>query len=377
MSRTPTSLAALIAQSTDLLLQQDKEGFQLIHNQIVSASEFDELTGGVFDDSSPLLKSLATNVQLALVYITAANTFADADYAKTALLTINHLIHNHRTEQGLYSEQTSYDLTSIDVNTIKSILDNSQWLALKTYFGLNDSEEIVWHLLYRKMPLSDLPLQSGLHRKQAPLALDGATQILQQFIPPPHQSNTYQLSSNLELCACLWLSALYLNQPSHAEAATHLVDRLKAKESINEESLWTLVLLLRLSYEWSDNDFELLSKIPQADTFIPTDILASHVNKQSQIGWTINDEKPANLLTSLISNCETVVVIEGPAFAIRQWLQMTNNYFNPKLWVFAKPSDSPAQATLYRNNGSVEVITNMNELVDLIGQTYHPSALLG
>lgn len=377
MSRNSSSVDILIAQSKDIILRQDKHAFHLIHDQLMSTPEYDELMGGLFNVNNPCQKSLETNVQLALVYITAANIFADADYAKTALGTINYVIRNHNNPTGLYSENSNYDLHSIDGDTIKSILDDSQWLALKTYYNLSDREPIEWHRLYRAMPPSDLPKVSGLHRKQAPLALDGAMQILQQLVPSPHQGAECLLSNNIKLCICLWLSALYLNQPIHAEFATQLLETLITDESISTLSHWPLLLTLRLSYAWSDDDYQHLINIPEVIKTVPASILQSHINTQALCSWTPSRDKSSNLLASLTSYCETVVVIQGPAFAIRHWLQMTNNYFNPKLWVFAMPSESPTQASLYRNNGSVEVITDMDELVDLIGQTYHPSALAG
>jgi len=378
MSTADAAIKALTQQLSNIVIHQDHALFESHHQKIVCASEYDELMGGLFDSDNQQQKTLHENVRLACIYVIAANIFADADYAKAALSTIQYLIHHHRTEQCYYCSHSSFTATAIEAEVLQSVLNPDQWLALTTYFGIDDSSAIHWHSLSRQMPVSKLSEHTELHVKQAPLALDGGLQIMQQFITPSVQSEAVELAENIAFCHCLWLSATLLNQASHADVARDLLAKIKSDDLSSHAAAIEWLLLQRLSYEWDDEDYNLLKQLASDQPTIPSAVLFSHEHGAEHTSWfcaptTEND----HFFTPLLSMCETVVIIEGPAYIIRQWLQLTSNYFNPKLWVFAKPSDISVQASVYRDDGSVEIITDMNALVDLISQTYHPSTLPG
>lgn len=378
MSSAHTAIKALTQQLSNIVIHQDHALFESHHQQIVCASEYDELMGGLFDSDNEQQKTLHENVCLARVYVIAANIFADADYAKTALSTIQYLIHHHRTEQGYYCSLSSFTATAIEPEVLQSVLNPDQWLALTTYFGIDDSSAIHWHSLSRQMSVSALSEHTELHIKQAPLALDGGLQIMQQFINPPEQSEAVEVPDNIAFCYCLWLSATLLNQAGHADVARDLLAKIKSDDLSNHAAAIQLLLLQRLSYEWDDEDYCLLKQLASDQPTIPSAVLFNHEHGAEHISWSCEPTiESDHVLTTMLSMCETVVIIEGPAFIIRQWLQLSSNYFNPKLWVFAKPSDISAQASLYHNDGAVEIITDMSVLVDLISQTYHPSTLPG
>jgi hypothetical protein len=378
MSSAHAAIKALTQQFSNIVIHQDRALFENYHQQIVCSSEYDELMGGLFDVDNEQQKTLYENVRLARVYVIAANIFADADYAKTALSTIQYLIYHHRTAQGYFCSHSHVSATAIEPEVLRSVLNPDQRLALTTYFGIDDSTLIRWHTLSRQMPVSALSEYTELHVKQAPLALDGGLQIMQQFITPPAQSEAVELAENIAFCHCLWLSATLLNQASHADVARELLAKITSDDLSSHAAAIEWLLLQRLSYEWDDEDYNLLKQLASNRLTIPSAVLFSHENGAEHISWSCEPTTESDhFFTPMLSMCETVVIIEGPAFIIRQWLQLTSNYFNPKLWVFAKPNDISVQASVYRDDGSVEIITDMNALVDLISQTYHPSTLPG
>ena len=374
---TPQVLTNLAQQFHAIVSTRDEQLFAEYHNNLTQDPLFDEVIGGLFQHQVTTSRSLEENALLAAIYTLAANIFAIPDCAKTAITTLNNLATNHRTSDGWYADSSHYSDTNISITDLQSVTDPAQLNALTAYFNLPETGSFYWHKLTRNINLTELSDATGLHRKQTPLAFEGGLQMLQHLIMAPENSGSITMKSNLLFCYSLLLSATYLNQPHHAEIALDLFNHLKQHQQADNLNLWTLVILQRLAYEWQENDAQRLSDImaKQDDCKHPFLVSGLHdlMSSSDYTHQTSNNTKTNDatatqlpLFEKLLMDCQTVVLIEGPAHLARQWLQLANNHYNPRVWFFARSGQQPINAQLLRKSGEKEIIQNLDELLEIV-----------
>lgn len=346
------------------------DSFHDIARSILYSSQRDYIFGGMFDDCTNASKSLAHNAYLANVFILAANYFGDSNYARLALETLAYLNTYHHQESGLFTERSQFAETKVNAHELQSILTPSQWLALKTCFALPESGNIPWHQLETEVPMEQVSQHSGLHPKEVPLVLDGALQILRSLIREPEQMDDESILSNLLFCKSLYLSATYLNQAEHGVIADSLYERLSKQDLTGHLSALLSLLLIKLRYQWDTTVYDHLIVLyrqfqHQEETDVNLDdYVCAELLIQSQT-------QTSNNAISYQPECLTgMVIIHGPEFLARQWLQETNNRIQLSYRFFAIPETSVAGSTktraqLIRTDGTIKEYESLDDLLSL------------
>lgn len=368
-----SALSDLSEQFAEIITSRDEQRFYNLIRRLCDSPSSDEIMGGLFSDTSAKQKHIDDVVHLAAMCTIAANVFSVPDYAKIAISGLNYLCQYHRLGNGFYADTSSYTNTEVDSTDLSSMLDPAQWLALKTYFELPDKGIFQWHQQTRHVPIEGLAEATGLHPKQAPWAFEGGLQLLQSKIKEPVTSTSYSIRSNMLFCYGLLLSATYLNQTQHAEVALQLMPKISQHGPQEYLDIWQLLLLQRLAYHWDEHDFNNLSNLFADADDIPVAgplLKLCQINRpeqHSQLTKTAASTS-SSLYITLLNHCEYVVMIEGPAYQARQWLQLTNNHYNPAIWIFARPSQQSCTAQILNSNGQLKSTDSIDGLLKLVSE---------
>ncbi len=346
-----------------VICQRNEQGFSVLNQALTNSLGFDRLMGGMFNNLDAAEKQLTQNTDLSVMYTLAANVFSVPDFARTAANTLASICQNFQLRNGFYADSISYSDTAIDIQLLRSSLDDAQWRAFKTSFAIADDGVLHWHQLTQQVPVEELAVITGLHPKQVPWALDGAVNILAQMIHEPTPSATYSVRTNLSFCTCLFLSATYLNQPQHADRANQLFNRLVEHGFDQHIQLWQQLLLQRLVYEWNEEDFNNLSQLSSRSLPNPV-VKGLHDLCAIEVGDSCWDgDNDRDLLAGLLTECRFVVLIEGPIYEARNWLQLSNNHFHHEIWFFARPSEESTHARAIDSHGHIQYFSSLDDLL--------------
>ena len=369
MSAHP-ALSDLSEQFANIISARDDRRFTDLFDALSNNPSLDDITGGLFDYDDPTQKCIIDSATLAAICTLAANVFSIPDFAKTAISALNYIIQHHQLDNGFYADSAIYNDTAIDTSDLIALLDSAQWLALKTRYQLPEEGKFHWHTLPRHIAIVKLADETGLHPKQAAWAFEGGLHLMQHLIKQPSASTSFSLRSNMLFCYSLLLSATYLNQSQHAEIALSLVARINQECPEQHRDLWQLLLLQRLAYHWDESDFEELTQlVTDSDESYLLSALkklcqSDHTNQPPLIANpSLNDEL---LFVKLLNQCERIVLIEGPAYEARQWLQLSNNHYNPTIWIFARPAEQPCRARTLDTQAQPKSIDSIDELLKLV-----------
>ena len=369
MSAHP-ALSVLSEQFADIITMRDEIRFTQLFDTLAAHPSFDDVVGGLFDHSAPAQKHLGDNTAMAAICTLAANVFSVPECAKAAVTTLNNIAQQQQLENGFYSDSANYNDTDIEVSDLITLLDPAQWLALKTRFRLPDDGRFHWHTLTRHIAVQQLADKTGLHPKQAPWALEGGIQLMQHLIKQPSVTPSYSISNNILFCYGLLLSATYLNQSQHADIALSLMTRINEEITEQHRKLWQLLLVQRLAYHWDDSDFNALMQMEHDSdsSFVVNALMVLCQNQQAAQRSSITSSplKHELLFVNLLNQCERIVLIEGPAYEAREWLQLSNNHYNPTTWIFARPAEQPCRARMLDKNANLKSIDSIDELLKLV-----------
>ena len=375
--------AILVALSSP---PEQQATIQLIEHAI-RQKHFDQLLGcyqTVQNDTS--IKPLKENALIIEGMAQLASYFGHPGFNNTAVFSGLFMQTYGRTESGFYSDIHITQHGKLSASDLQQVLTDDQWLALSVYFGLTGSDVLDTQQLSVATPRDLLVDKTGLHRKQVPLALDAALSIAAALVTNNLQIKTKNQpdhNANLLLVRALFALAGWLRLVDYAEQAQMLLTRL-ATTPVLSPALHLDALLSSLRYQWRSEDFEQLALLlpfvitHDVDDFTETSI--SHLlNCRDLICLAEQTELTvdASLLTSQAANLaredalsaefdkhyQGCVIIKGPEYLARQWLQATCNQYQLERRYYAIPADTEIHATCYQTSGDKTQFTDLDALL--------------
>jgi len=339
--------------------------------EILESNLYDKLEGGVFSHGKlGRFKSLLINAQFVVLYSRVANVYSEASFAQAAIQTSRFFLSSNQSSFFDRYDYQDPDFHLFSIEELRHSLDSAQWAAIQCFFCLPEMGVIDTSRLQVHRARADIHLHTELHPKQVPLALDAALQLLamiKQQRAQPAWGVEENDAASLQFCKALLTAGKYLNQPDIAQSGQQLLDILTAKPSLEVEPEYYLdVLLLSLQYQWRSSDFEQLQKLIDAlktKTQIKLQDSANHQDLY-HLGRAFN----FNTLERNFSEVPLLgsIIIEGPEFEARHWLQNADNQYQEKFRYYAYPiaGATETRAKLYSNDNAELVFDSLDSLIN-------------
>ncbi|MBT8448089.1 MAG: hypothetical protein KJO69_00255 [Gammaproteobacteria bacterium] len=343
--------------------------------EFLNGSANDHLLGGYSEvQAQSINKSLKSNALFIETFAQLASYYSHSGFSQTASMA-GLLFNNYGYDPDTMFSSLSFTQTnSVSAQDIKTILTHEQWLALKHYFALPESGDLDFSRLSVAVPRHNLSQQTGLHPKQVPLALDAALSITSSLYANSlsvEKMNHERVQSNLLMVRALFCLAGWLRQIDYAEYAQTILDQLYG-HAPSHPVLMLDCCLTSLRYQWREQDFaqlpNILSAIEQSPTDSFTDICLTHINDLQDVevlseltglNLTIAINQLASYSTATTDDISKeftrdyagCIVIRGPEFLARQWLQLVGNQYQPNRRYYAIPTQTEIHAIGLDTNG--------------------------
>ena len=422
-------LALGFSQSSEEAISFNNQTHSLfIH--VVNSEIYDHIDDGFFsptDDS----KSLNANANLINLLTKASGYFFEGIFSVPAINSAQWAIQHLQSKKGAFfngtkSDQTSSEYYNMDFELIKKLLDNDGFIAFSAAYCINEKTNETPSFKIRRInsypQISDL---TSMHIKQVPLALESARQQLisarQNKIFPDINLNIC-CYDNCKIISALFIAARQFNRDNFSTAALYALNDIQqnywnntVKNTKHYLSLLN-ALIMRLQYQWDDNDYQRLIKIgnylvesENADTIIQTiktnpldstidDLfnlyflsfnenylalaksLAKKMYRYQEASSTINISFLSSIMKS--ASIQNFIVIRGSKYEATYWQQQLNSGYKPYNHVYAIPeTDSEAlntnfpipdktQGTVYHFNNEQQTKQPVLQSLDSLLNTY-------
>ena len=355
--------------------------------EFLSGTAVDHLLGGYSEVHEPIInKPLGSNALFIEIFAQLASYYSHSGFSQTASMA-GLLFNNYGYDPDTMFNSLSFTQTnSVSAQDVKTILTHDQWLALKHHFAIPESGNIDFSRLSIAVPRHNLSELTGLHPKQVPLALDAALSITSSLYANSlsvEKTNHERAQSNLLMVRALFNLAGWLRQIDYAEFAQTILDQLY----IHAPSHPVLMLdccLTSLRYQWREQDFaqlpNILTAIEQNPTDSFTDICVTHLNDLQDLvvlfnltglNLTLDIKQLASYRTAIADDISKefnrdyagCIVIRGPEFLARQWLQSVGNQYQPNRRYYAIPTQAEIHAIGLDVNGEQFQFTELDALL--------------
>ncbi|MFT5452450.1 MAG: hypothetical protein ACI9N9_001942 [Enterobacterales bacterium] len=393
------------------------------HLKALSDSDlYDHLEGGFFDKNRTVdgkfdhTKSLSNNAYVIDILLAASGMFMDTDFSVPTINSLQWLINNLQSPEGFFflemeDENTLSNYYLLSHQKIQQQLDcgdsnhDSYGVFMSAYNLRSNSFNNTQSLQLHKNT-QQISKQTGHHIKHIPLLLESAHQQLialrKERLSPPINVE-FNLKANAKIISSLYIAATLFNRDDFALAADRALGNINSTHLIDYQ--WLIHALLKcLSYQWSDDRYQLLLRLTkemiQDPRFIDSILSAGHsesiVNDlnvvyilssqpalinaaqllHKQLIARFKESKPidANLLLTLAATTKEpkVVIIRGQNFQVTHWQQQLSSGFKPQQFIFPvgnkfagpDPKKFPISPSVIAYNPSLDSTILQIETVD-------------
>ncbi|PCJ49070.1 MAG: hypothetical protein COA74_07325 [Gammaproteobacteria bacterium] len=320
----------------------------------------------------------------------------------------------------MQSENPLSNYYLLNPNKLNEVLDTTSYDVFMSAYNLSTKNSIT--SLKRQADNHQVSIQTGLHIKQIPLALENAHQLLYSHRSQnqlPRIVKTISLATNANLFTTFYQAARLFNRNDFSLLADAALDEIMEFKNPDQEPTviesFCLIraLITRLQYQWCDVSFDwlfqfalkLIHNLPNYSELLPsnqsvgcsnetiindlhnlyflsseaiflktaTQLINDLINQTCQ---SSNNKHQRLLIMAVTSFKPNFILIRGENFQVTDWLQKLSTEFKPNQFVYGignnyngpdhhkLPSHTQPKACVYKLSGSCEEFISIDRLLN-------------